>query len=614
MNKNINVEQNRWDLSLMYSGIDDPKIDKDVEALCEKAKTFQISHKGNLSKTLGKAIVDYSDISMLEEKIMVYLYLLQSTNVSDSIVKSKTADIESVVNKAVGEYLAFFDIEINAVDNDTLKKLYENDNIVAKHRPWVEHTRIFKQHLLSEPVESALIKRSSFGAKSWGIFFDELESDLEFDFFGKKRTLTEMLHLMSDSQDKDERFELMTIINNGLKGAFAKYSAQTLYMVTGSGEVEKTERFYKHPMNARNKSNRVSDDVIDILHMVVESVAGPLTKRYYRLKAAHLGLKTLKWSDRNAPMPFSDTTVIPFDEAANMVLEAYRSFSPVMAEIAGSLIKEKRIDVPAVKGKRGGAYNYSAVLPGKISVSYVFLNYLGSNKDVKTLAHELGHAVHGLLAGEAQGVLMSHAPIAFAETASVFGEMTTFNFLKKQLVAKGDKKSLLAIIMNSIDDVINTVVRQISFSNFERRIHGMDKEYKIWGKPKKFSVEELNQIWLETTENLYGKNGEVFTYENMEYLWSYISHFHRPFYVYGYAFGQLLTSGLYAKQSSLGDKFEPLYLDLLRSGSTRNAIELLRPFSLDPTDEKFWTDSINAGLGTLIEEAERLSEEMGIKL
>ena len=209
---------------------------------------------------------------------------------------------------------------------------------------------------------------------------------------------------------------------------------------------------------------------------------------------------------------------------------------------------------------------------------------------------------------------MFHAPITYCETASVFGEITTFNFLKKRLIDSGDYNSLLALIMGKIDDVINTAVRQIGFSNFERRIHGMDRNYCKWREPEKLSVEQLSKIWLETLKRLYGEDGEIFTYKNAEYLWSYISHFHRPFYVYGYAFGQLLTHSLYAKQSGLGDRFESLYLDMLRSGATRNVAELLKPFDLDPADEKFWVNGINVGLGQMIEEAESLSREMGVTL
>ena len=291
---------------------------------------------------------------------------------------------------------------------------------------------------------------------------------------------------------------------------------------------------------------------------------------------------------------------------------AYGSFSATLAGIVKSFFADRRIDAPVFKEKRHGAFNSSHVLPGGRPVSFTLLNYLGSNKDVMTLAHELGHGVHGILAGEAQGPLMFHAPIAYCETASVFGEMTTFTFLKDRLHRLGDKKSLLALIMEKLDSTINTVVRQIGFSNFERRLHGMDETYSKWSEVRKRFAEELAEIWHQTTKELYGDEGEVFTYENTDRLWAYIPHFHSPFYVYGYAFGELLTQSLYAQRERLGARFEPLYLDLLRSGATKNVGELLAPFGLDARSEAFWKDGINASLGALIEEAEQLSREMGV--
>jgi oligoendopeptidase F len=247
------------------------------------------------------------------------------------------------------------------------------------------------------------------------------------------------------------------------------------------------------------------------------------------------------------------------------------------------------------------------VLPGNRPQSFTFLNYLGSNHDVMTLAHELGHGVHGILAGEAQGPLMFHPPIAYCETASVFGEMTTFSFLRKQLAEKGDNAALLALLSQKIEGMLNTVVRQIGFSNFERRMHGMNEKYTEWTPPKKLSVEELDALWLTTAKELYGEDGEVFTYENTGHLWAYISHFHRPFYVYGYAFGELLTQSLYAQRVRLGSQFEPLYLDLLRSGATKSVFELLQPFGLDPTEESFWGDGIRVSLEAMISEVEKLA-------
>lgn len=609
---NIGTENIVWDLSFLYSSVNDPAIDRDVEALVSMVKKFNENYRGNLSVKLGGAIKDYAEFEMLASKIFSFLSLKQSQNVLDALVKAKIAEVERILSGASGEYLSFFSIELVAIPDDILEKLYESDEVVKRHKPWIEHSRLFRLNLLSEEVESALTKRSPFSEGAWSEFFDELESDLRFTLKGEKKTLTEMLHSLSESKDAVERAETMRLINDGFSGAFAKYSAQTLYMISGAGSVEDKERKYKHPMEARNKGSHIPDEVVEALHKAVMSEAAPLARRFYRLKAAHLGLKTLRWSDRNAPMPFSDSSVIPYGEGIATVLAAYESFSPALASIIRDFIKGKRIDAPATKGKRGGAFNSFSVLPGNEAVSFTFLNYLGSNRDVMTLAHELGHGVHGILAGRAQGVLMMGAPIAYCETASVFGEMTTFNFLKDRVSHDGDKKAELALVMGKIDDVVNTVVRQIGFSNFERRLHGMDESYQRWGIPRKMSVEELDDLWLKTVEEVYGKSGDVFTYENAEHLWAYVGHFHRPFYVYGYAFGELLTHSLYAKKDELGDRFEPLYLDMLSSGGTKDVVELIRPFGLNPRDEDFWNKGIAISLGALIEEAEKLSNEMGI--
>ena len=601
-----------WDLSFLYSGVDDPRIDQDIAALVEMAESLHARYKGKLSEKLGEAITACAEIEMLQNKVMSYLYLQQSKNVADNAVKAKLAEAMRILTQAAGEYLTFFDLELVALDDATLERFYNDDPVVKKHRSWIEHKRIFKPHFLSEPVEAALTKRSPFGPEAWGEFFDELASDLEFTFRDQKKTLTEMLHILTSSKDAEERAEAMRLVNEGSKGSFAKYSAQTLYMVAGSGSVEIKERAYRNPMDARNKSNRIPDAVVDALHKAVEEAGGPLARRYYRLKAAHLGLKTLRWSDRNAPMPFTDATVVPYDEAMATVQAAYASFSPALAEIIRKFGASERIDAPATKTKRGGAFNASFVLPGNRPVSFTFMNYLGSNRDVMTLAHELGHGVHGILAGEAQGTLMYHAPTAYCETASVFGEMTTFHFLKRRINGNGDKNALAALVMGKIEDMLNTTVRQIGFSNFERRLHGACPSYREWREPKKLSVEELNAIWLETAKQLYGEEGDVFTYADAEYLWASVPHFHQPFYVYGYAFGELLTHSLYAQQTRLGRRFEPLYLDLLRSGATKNAVELLEPFGLDPTDEKFWSDGIRISLGVMVEEAEELSRNMQV--
>jgi oligoendopeptidase F len=607
----LGTEHVRWDLSAMYADITDPRIDADIADLKDRAKRFHEKYRGKLKELLGPAITDYAEIDMLSNKIMVYLSLRQATDVADAAIRAKSAAAERELSAASGEYLTFFGLELVALGGADLEKLYASDAVVLKHKPWIEHERIFKPHVLSEPVESALVKRTPFGAGSWAEFFDEVETDLSFPWHGEKKSLTEMWHLLTESKDPAERAEALRIVNDGLRGGFAKYAAQTLYMVVGAESVEEKERKYKNPMDARNKDNRIPDEVVDVLHRTVMDAGAPLVARYYRLKAKLLGLPILAWSDRNAPMPFADTAIVPFNEARKIVSAAYRSFSPTLADIVETFFTDKRIDAPVHKAKKSGGFNCSVILPGQKPLSFTFLNYLGSNDDVMTLAHELGHGVHGMLAGAAQGPLMFHAPIAYCETASVFGEMTTFAFLKEQLAAEGDGRTLLALIMAAIDGTMNTVVRQISFSNFERRVHGMDASYAAWHEQKKLSAEELNNIWRQVTEELYGKDGDVFTYENIDSLWTYISHFHNPFYVYGYAFGELLTQSLYAARPRLGEKFEPLYIDMLRSGATRDVVGLLAPFGLDPRDAGFWAGGIAFSLGALVGEAETLAAKIG---
>jgi oligoendopeptidase F len=602
----------RWDLSVMYVDLTDPQLDADVRELTERCQEFAKKYRGQLSKLLGAAITDYAKIEMLNGKIMSYVFLRESTNLTDEAIKAKRADLQRDLSDVRGENLTFFELEVVEIPQATLDKLIASDPVVTKHKPWLEHVRVFKPHFLSEAVESALTKRSPFDSGTWADFYDEVEADLEFPFEGETKNLTELLHIMTESQNAEERAAALKVINSGLRGAFAKYSAQTLHVVAGSKAIEDRERGYKHPMEARNKSSRIPDSVVDVLHGAVTTVGGEWNRRYYKLKARLLGASVMRWSDRNAPMPFADNTMISFDEAGAIVTTSYQSFSPTLGGIAKSFFDEKRIDAPVTKEKRHGAFNSSHVLPGGTPVSFTLMNYLGSNRDVMTLAHELGHGVHGILAGKAQGPLMFHAPIAYCETASVFGEMMTFTFLKDRMQQAGDQKALLAFIMSKVDSMLNTVVRQIGFSNFERRLHGMDAEYQTWSTPKKLSVENLNAIWLKTAKELYGEEGEIFTYADTEYLWAYIPHFHSPFYVYGYAFGELLTQSLYAQQTRLGERFEPLYLDLLRSGATKNVMELMAPFGLDPTSEAFWRDGITGSIGALIEEAEQLSRTMGI--
>jgi oligoendopeptidase F len=601
----IGADQVRWNLTFLYKNIDDPRLEADMAELERLAKRFHDEYKGKLGTRLGAAIADYAELDMLSNQVFGYLARLGDLNLTDQKVKTKMADAQRRWSQAAGQYLTFFDLELAKLSQAAIDRQKTADPVVRKHMPMIRSARRDRPHMLTEPVEGALAKRSMYGPGSWADFYEEIEADLRFTLQGQDLTLEEILHVLSEDPDPDARAKALKSLNEGFRGYFAKYAAQTLNMISGSKAVEDTERHYAHPMAARNEGNAVDDRVVEALHTAVKDTAGPLARRYYRLKSVILGLPKMRWSDRNAKLPFSLKEGIPFDEAMGTVADAYQSFSPTLAKLVREIRASDRIDAPVVPGKSSGAYCSTLVLPGGKTVPLVLLNFQGSQRDVMTLAHELGHAVHGILAGEAQGALMAHAPMAYAETASVFGEMTTFNYLRAELEKSGDKRALLALLTSKIDDIINTSVRQISFSNFERRVHGAKR---------RLSVEELNGIWLEVTQEMYGQEGEVFTYADMEYLWAYISHFHRPFYVYSYAFGELLTHSLYAKRARLGAKFEPLYLELLRAGGTKNAVELLKPFGLDPRDPNFWSEGIQISLGAMIDEAEKLARELGYEL
>lgn len=595
------AEKVRWDLSFLYTGIEDPKLATDLKEIVARCRTFSASYRGKLRAKLGDALRAYADISARSMKIGVYLFLSKSVDLSNAKLNAKRAEVDRVLNDASGEHLTFFTLELVALPEADIARQAKADPFVAKHRPWIDHARLFKPHLLTEPVEGALTKREGFGPGAWSDFFDEVESDLRFALGKERLTLTEILHAVNDDASSARRAKALKVLNDGLGGPFAKYAAQTLWQTAGSSALENKERGYKHPMQSRNMGNRIPDKVVEALHEAVTDVAGPLARRWYRLKAKLLGLKRLRWSDRNAHLPFEDKSLVPFDVAQHeIVLPAYRSFSPTLADLIEKMVKEKRIDAPAGPNRESGAYCYSIVLPDGKPISFNFLNYKGSKRDVMTIAHEEGHAVHGLLAGEAQGVLQQHAPMAYAETASVFGEMTTFEFLRARM-AKDDPKASLALVAGKIDDMLNTVVRQISFSNFERALHGAGR---------KLAPSDLDAIWMDATRKMYGKDGDVFDYADMSHLWAYVSHFHRPFYVYSYAFGELLTQSLYAKKDEYGKKFEPLYLDLLRAGSTKDAVGLLKPFGLDPTDPTFFADGVTGSLGKLVAEAEKLTKKI----
>lgn len=595
------AENVRWNLSDLYTGIDDPALERDLEAALAMARGFDERHRGTLATTLGEAVTAQARLTELVDKMMVYLFLERSTDATNGAIQQRIGQIQEAWSRAAADHLTFFEHELAALPDETYAGLLASDPVVAEHRTMLDHTRETARYLLDETVERALTLRSPFGPGEWSDYMEEWEAELSFTIDDESKSLPEILHVINNDADADRRARALAAFSRGMtEQRFESFSARTLNVTLGAKSVEDRERGYATPMSARNIGNRVDDATVAALHEAVADVGAAQCKRYYRLLSRHLGIAPLRWSDRNAPLPFEDARTVPWDECLDTVLAAYGSFSPTLRGLIETMLERKWVDAPPSKGKVGGAFNYSVCLPGQDVRAYNFLNYMGSTRDVMTVAHELGHGVHGMLAGKARGPLLFRAPMVYAETASIFGEMTTFQYILAN--AETDQQRL-ALVMSKSGDFLNSVVRQISFSNFEQRIHARRRDGKL-------TVEELNQTWMEVTRAFYGEPGDLFTYDDAHNLWAYVSHFLRPFYVYAYAFGELFTQSLFAIRERFGAEFEPMYLDLLRAGGTKSAVELMEPFGLDPTTPAFWREGINGSVTAWLDEAERITDSL----
>lgn len=612
--KQTGAESVTWNFSLLYTGIDDPAIERDIADWCERAKVFNSTYKAALATKLGPALEELETLKSIIEQISLYLLLKSSQDTSDSTVSTVKADAETRLSQADGEHMAFFVVELCALSDEDVAQQATANATVQRLLPFIERTREQRLHILSEAVEGALARRSPFGSHAWGEFSDEFMSALTAQFRGEEKNLTELLHVANESSNGDERAEALKTLDTMLSGHYARFAAHALWVTVGSKSVNQRDRKFAHPMSDRNLDNRVSDEVVDALHKGVRKTAVPLARRYYRLKAAHLGQKTLRWSDRNAPMPFADDSFLPWSEAVKLVLESRERFSPIVAARTREMIEAGWIDANPGKHKRGGAFNATSRLRDGRTVTHTLMSYLGSPRDLMTLSHELGHGEHGLFAGDAQGPLQMDPPMGFAEIFSTFGETMTFNLRKERLIAAGDSKALLAAIMDKLDDMMNTVVRQMAFSEFERQLHGWNPDTNVWEPPRKRSEQELSDLWLDTTHQFYGESGDVFTYDDMSQTWACVPHFHSPFYVYVYALDELLTQALDARQAQLGAAFEPAYIAAMRAGNTKPLAALMQPLGLDVRRPAFWAETCETGIGGLLTEAEELSKTMGVSV
>jgi len=580
----------RWNLADLYPGIDSPAIGADLAASLAESKTFRKEFEGRLASLDGDAfaaaIRRYEAIQERLGRVMSYAQLVYAEAMTDpKHAKFYQSSQERVTDISVE--LLFFTLEINRIEDARLEEQLRS-KALAHYLPWLDQVRMFRPHQLDDEIERLLHEKSVTGHAAWSRNFDESLSDLRCTVDGKTMPLEEALNLMTDRNPETRKKAAIEI--GRVLGEHRRHFALITNILAKDKEIEDRWRNYPRPVSSRNLANQVEDEVVDALVAAVRDSYADLSHRYYKLKAKWFGSDRLDYWDRNAPLPDDADRSVTWPQGSKIVLDAYARFSPDLAALGKRFFDGGWIDVPPRPGKSPGAFAHPTVPSAH---PYLLLNWYGKTRDVMTLAHELGHGVHQLLAAP-QGALLSDTPLTLAETASVFGEMLTFQSL---LAAETDPKRRRALLAGKVEDMLNTVVRQTAFHEFETRVHAERREGELL-------PERIAEIWMDVqTESL----GPALRFdEGYRWYWEYIPHFiHTPFYVYAYAFGDCLVNSLYAVYRDSEQGFAQKYLDMLRAGGTKRHRELLAPFGLDASDPAFWKRGLSL-IGDMIDELERL--------
>ena len=585
-----------WNLSDLYSGPKDIAIENDMADASNDAMRMKSRYQGQLSviakegAKLAVAVKEYEALSDLVGKLGSYSGLYYTQNQADPARAKFNSDISEALTKLYTN-LIFFELELNQVDDAVLAAALKHKDL-ARYKPWFDDLRKEKPHQLAENIETLFTEKSQTGRGAWNRLFNETMSSLKFEVKGEKipLALEPTLNLLSNADGKKRQA--------GAEALSATFKANlplfTLITNTLAKDKEISDRWrnFKDVADSRHLANRVEAPVVDALVSSVRAAYPRLSHRYYAMKAKWLGMKQLSHWDRNAPLPEKPERVIKWAEAERIVLNAYGAFAPEMAGIAKEFFDKNWIDAPVKPGKAPGAFSASTVP----SVHpYVMMNYMGKPRDVMTLAHELGHGVHQMLA-RAQGPLLAPTPLTLAETASVFGEMLTFKALLAEAKDKRERKAMLA---SKVEDMLNTVVRQIAFYCFERKVHEERRKGEL-------TSDRINAIWLEIQSESLGP--AIALKPGYEVYWAYIPHFiHSPFYVYAYAFGDCLVNSLYGLYAEAHPGFVAKYFDMLKAGGSKHHSELLAPFGLDARDPAFWNKGLKVIEG-MIDELEAMDK------
>jgi oligoendopeptidase F len=572
-----------WNLADLYAGLDAPEIKRDLDRVDAESLAFEEAYKGRLAEltrgpapgaALAEAVRRYEAIDDLIGRLTSYASLVRAADLADPARAKFSGDVRERIT-AASTHLLFFTLELNRID-DALIESAMAEPALAHYRPWFADIRKEKPYQLEDRVEQLFHEKGATANGAWNRLFVETVAGLRFKVAGKPLALEPTLNLLLDPREPVRKSAAVALART------FQDNLRTFTLITNTlakdKEISDRWRGFADVADERHLANRVEREVVDTLVETVRAAYPRLSHRYYALKARWFGKKRLAHWDRNAPLPKVPAPVIDWDVAKETVLSAYGAFSPRMAQIAEQFFTRRWIDAPVRPGKAPGAFSHPTVPSAH---PYVLLNYQGKARDVMTLAHELGHGVHQVLAAP-NGALMAPTPLTLAETASVFGEMLTF---RRLLAATTDRKQRKAMLAQKVEDMINTVVRQIAFYTFERRVH-------IERRHGELTADRLGTIWMEVQAESLGPAIEL--KPGYETFWTYIGHFiHAPFYVYAYAFGDCLVNSLYAVYEAAHEGFAERYLAMLAAGGTKHHSELLAPFGLDAHDPAFWRGGLS---------------------
>jgi oligoendopeptidase F len=586
-----------WKLQDLYPSATSTAFTADMEKAGRQAIAFEEKWKGKLADAatkkgaegIGQALKEYEALDDIIGRLGSFAGLTYFSDTSNPVNGKLYGDAQTKITE-FSSHLLFFALELNRIDDAVINACMANDPDAGHYRPWLIDLRKDKPYQLEDKLEQLFLEKSMTSAAAFNRLFDETMADLRFEVDGEKLPLEVTLNMLQE-KDPEVRHKAAMALAKTFKENLRIFALITNTLAKDK-DISDRWRGFEDIADSRHLANRVEREVVDALAAAVKEAYPRLSHRYYKMKAKWLGMDQMNFWDRNAPLPETSNAVISWNEAKDTVLSAYDDFAPEMAAIAKRFFDEQWIDAPVRPGKAPGAFAHPTVPSAH---PYVLVNYLGKPRDVMTLAHELGHGVHQVLAG-AQGALMCQTPLTLAETASVFGEMLTFRALLDKTKDKRERKAMLA---QKVEDMINTVVRQIAFYEFERKVHTARKAGEL-------TSDDIGELWLSVQSESLGPAIKIS--EGYETYWAYIPHFiHSPFYVYAYAFGDCLVNSLYAVYQKADKGFQEKYFELLKAGGTKHHSELLKPFGLDATDPSFWSKGLSMIEG-LIDELEALDK------